>query len=120
METKDYRYLILDNIKEELEGISWVELPDLTRDFIGHFGTLNVSIEYPLYLQTELPNGYQIVLGFGDENPEMWNGVLYWQIQKDYDTHPLYFSGEMANGSPFYVLWCLFEQLEEALKKGSN
>jgi hypothetical protein len=51
----------------------------------------------------------------------MWDGILSWSIQKDYNTYPDYFQGEITNGSPDYVVWTLFEQLAEQVEKlGAN
>jgi hypothetical protein len=86
---------------------------------LGNFGELKAHVEYPAYVFSELGNGWQLVLGFGDTDPNLWDGVLSWQLQRDYDTHD-YYDGEINNGSPRYVLWSLFEQLEELLKKGAN
>jgi hypothetical protein len=117
--TKDYRHYILEEIRTELTELDWVELPDLTKEFLDSFSKLSAHIEYPEYLFCEFPNGWQLILGFGDSNPDMWNGTLYWQIQKDYETTD-YYAGQMNNGSPRFILWSLFENLEEQLKKGAN
>lgn len=114
----DYRHGILTRISTELEGVEWQELPEGVRDFIGHYETLSPHIEYPLYLFTQLGE-WQLIIGFGDTDPYMWDGTIYWQIQRDYSTSD-YYSGEIANGSPRYVLWTLFDQLNEELKKGAN
>lgn len=117
---RDYRRDILEHLTTELKELDWVELPENTRDLTGSFSRLDPYIQYPEYLQTDLGNGYQLVLGFGDTSPDMWEGVLYWSIQKDNETSPVYYQGEANNGSPRYVLWTLFEDLEEQLKKEAN
>jgi hypothetical protein len=111
----DYRIEILRNLSGEFEQVDWVELPDPVRDLTGNFSRLEPTIEYPQYLNIWLGHGYEITLGFGDEDPYMWNGVLYWQITDGIETN--FFSGEIANGSPRYVLWELFDQFNEQLKE---
>jgi hypothetical protein len=117
--TKDYKHYILEEIRTELTNLDWVEFPDLTREFLGNFTKLSAHIEYPEYLFCEFPNGWQLILGFGDSSPDMWDGVLYWQLQRDYETTD-YHAGQMNNGSPRFILWCLFEELEEQLKGAKN
>jgi hypothetical protein len=115
----DYRREILGNLKADIEGVYWVELGDMTREFLGYYETLKgyTTIEDG-YIITELPNDYELVIGFGDTEAEFWNGVLYWQIYND--TKLGHYSGEITNGSPRFIFWTLFEQLEEALSKKGN
>lgn len=114
----NYRYDILDRLAKELKGTYWEELPDLVRDLTGNFSELEPTIEHPLYLNVFLGNGWDLVLGFGDENPEMWNGLLHWYL--DDETESIFFEGEITNGSPKFVVWELFDQINEKLKGANN
>lgn len=111
----DYRIEILRNLQGEFEQVDWVELPDQVRDLTGNFSRLEPTVEYPAYLNVWLGHGFDIVLGFGDEDPYMWDGTLYWQIGDGIETN--YFHGQIRNGSPRYVLWELFDQFNEQLKE---
>jgi len=115
---EQYRIEILENIRTEISPLLWEELPELTREFFGVFGKVNPWKQYPEYLGVEL-NDYQLIIGFGDSNPDYWDGTIFWSISKDFATDNFY-SGEIRNGSPKYILWELFADLEEQLKKGAN
>lgn len=112
----DYRLDILKRLDGILGDVEFLELPDDTREFFGSYDKLETWIEYPEYLGVLLPKNYQLVIGFGDENPTYWNGIIYWSVSSDFNTD-IYFSGEITNGSPEYVVWQLFYQLNEQLKK---
>jgi hypothetical protein len=111
----DYRRSILERLETELKGIEWEELPDHVRDLTGNFSRFEPTLEYPEYLNLFLGLGFELILGFGDEAPDMWNGVLYWQITDGIAKNDFY--GEITNGSPRYVLWELFHQFNEQLKE---
>ena len=117
----DYRYGILDRISTELADIDWVELPDDVREFTGEFGKLEISHEDRHgYLFIQLGK-YQLIIGFGDTDPYMWDGTIYWSFSIDFATD-VFYSGEIRNGSSRYVIWELFDQLNEQLKikNGAN
>jgi len=113
----DYRSEIVGRLATELTNLDWIELPDMVREHLGYFTELTTHLEQG-YTLAELPNGKELIIGFGDTAADMWDGTIYWQLQ--HDSGLGHYSGEITNGSPRYVLWSLFEQLEEALKKGAN
>jgi hypothetical protein len=116
---EDYRLDILRRLQTILADVEFLELPDDTREFLGSYDKLETWIEYPAYLGATIKTDYQIILGFGDANPTYWDGTLHWSFSKDFTTTP-FFSGEIRNGSPEYVIWELFYQLNEEIKKGAN
>ena len=114
----NYRLNILERLQTELRGVEWVELPDHIRDLTGNYSQLDPTIEHPLYLNLFLGHGFELILGFGDEDPDMWNGVLYWQITDGIAGNDFY--GEITNGSPRYVVWELLDQFNEQLKERTS
>jgi len=122
---------ILENILNEFRKIGLIELPE---NVLVYFADPDKVAETPYHMAGELFKdmyhedrlGYinvswgkwNIVLGYGDRNgSEMWDGVWSWSVQYDYNTYPDYFSGEINNGSPDYVVWTLFAQLSEQVEK---
>lgn len=118
---RDYRRRILEDIGTVLATVLWEELPEDTREFLGVYDKLAVEIEYPEFLQTEFPKTFELVIGFGDQNPDFWDGTIYWSIRNEFDQDPrVEFFGEIRNGSPEYVVWELFNDFNEQIKKGAN
>ena len=115
----DYRLDILKRLETELAEVEWQELPDTTREFLGFYDKLETWIEYPEYLGATIKKDFQLIVGFGDENPTYWDGTLYWSFSKDFNTD-VFFSGEIRNGSPEYVVFELFYQLNEQIKEKGN
>ena len=116
---EDYRLDILKRLETILADVEFLELPDDTREFFGSYNKLETWIEYPEYLGATIKTDYQIILGFGDENPTYWDGLLHWSFSKDFNTD-VFFSGEIRNGSPEYVIFELFYQLNEQIKEAGN
>ena len=79
----------------------------------GEDTTFKTSIEDRYgYMWIEFGD-FEITLGFGDTEPNMWNGVVYWQLNT-LDGQGLY-EGEINNGSPSFILWELFSAIASNL-----
>ena len=116
---EDYRLDILKRLETILADVEFLELPDDTREFFGSYDKLETWLQYPEYLGVLLPKNYQLIIGFGDENPTYWDGTIYWSVSVDFNTD-VFYSGEIRNGSPEYVIFELFYQLNEQIKEAGN
>ena len=112
----EYRLEIIKRLQTELQGLEWIELPVRVME-ATNFIKLNPILEYPEYLNCELGNGLNLVLGLGDENPIMWNGVIYGYIHNENESKS--YQIQINNGSPRYVIWELFDKFNELLR-GAN
>jgi hypothetical protein len=111
----DYQKGILDGLFTELAETEGQELPwETVKHLDLHLGNLKPVLEYPMYLNCELGH-LNLVLGFGDDDPEYWNGTIYAYIHNADETE--FYQIEIRNGSPRYVLWELFNELNEQIKE---
>jgi hypothetical protein len=111
---------ILANLITEFKEIEAEELGEAVISFFG--GLPTIYLENKFGYVSIYGNEKEIILGFGEQGGNgqrsMWSGQLYWQLT-EHDTHQIE-QGEIANGSPFYVLHKLFEALTAYLEEKGN
>jgi len=111
---------ILDNLITEFKEVEAEELGEAVISFFG--GLPQIIIEDKFGYVSIYGNEKELSIGFGEQGGNgkrsMWSGVLYWQLT-EHDTNQIG-QGEIANGSPFYVLHKLFEALTIYLEEKGN
>jgi hypothetical protein len=111
------RKVLLDDILEEFRNQDGQGCPDNISELFGEFQGFTDMYHEDRFGYVNVSWGeWQIVIGYGDrDGSTMWDGFWSWSVQKNYDTYPDYFAGEITNGSPDFVVWTLFAQLSEQI-----
>jgi hypothetical protein len=116
-----YEKQILENLEAEFKARSVVELPELVRVTLFKSEWFASIEERGAYLSVHTTDNEfnilsEVIIGFGETGGNgsgHWAGNLHWEA---YLNGVQYGFGTVANGSPNYVVWELFDSLDEQLR----